>query len=185
MDALRLLSTRRSVSARNMTEPGPSPEQLAQMLTIAARVPDHGKLVPWRFIVFSGEARLRAGVALADVQQAKGQVSDDDLAFTRSAFARAPVVVAVISTARPHPKIPLVEQTSSAAAAAMTLCQAAHASGFAANWLTDWFAYDEGAKMVIGIAAHETVIGFVYVGSATEAPQERPRPELANIVTYF
>ncbi|OQW50914.1 nitroreductase family protein [Candidatus Raskinella chloraquaticus] len=185
MDALRLLSTRRSVSARNMTEPGPSAQQISDMLAIAARVPDHGKLVPWRFIVFAGEARVRAGMVLVAVHEAKGPVREEDLAFTRSAFERAPVVIAVISTAKAHPKIPVIEQTLSAAAAAMTLCHAAHASGFAANWLTDWFAYDDAAKASLGISAHETVIGFVYVGTAAEPPQERPRPALAEIVTYF
>lgn len=185
MDALRLLTTRRSVSARNMTEPGPNLAELTQILTVAARVPDHGKLTPWRFIVFSGNARQRAGDALAEVQIARGGARDEDIAFTRSSFMRAPVVIAVISTAKLHPKIPMVEQTMSAAASAMSLCHAAHALGYSANWLTDWFAYDEMAKVALAIAKDEAVIGFVYVGSATEAPQERPRPDLADIVTYF
>lgn len=155
------------------------------MLTIAARVPDHGKLVPWRFVIFQGAARQRAGAALADVLRASGTANDEMIGFTQEALLRAPSVVAVVSTAKDHPKIPLIEQTLSGAAVAMTLCLAAHAVGFAANWLTDWFAYDQKAKAALGIAAHETVIGFIYIGTPKEPPQERPRPALADLVTRF
>ena len=185
MDAVQLLSTRRSVSARNMTEPGPSRAELEQILTMAARVPDHGKLTPWRFIVFADEARARAGAALAEVLHQRGEARDDEIVFAKNAFLRAPVVVAVVSTATEHPKIPMFEQLMSGAAAAMTLCHGAHALGYSANWLTDWFSTDNAAKARLGIQSQETVIGFIYLGSAKEAPMERPRPSLAEIVRYF
>lgn len=185
MDAIKLLSTRRSISARNMSEPGPSQEQLAQMLTIAMRVPDHGKLAPWRFIVFSGPARQKAGERLADLIAGRPTPRESDIDYAKGAFLRAPVVVAVVSSAAVHPKIPVSEQLASGAAVAMTLCHAVHASGFVANWLTDWFAYDTQAKALLGIAANETVTGFIYIGSTKEPPQERPRPALAAHVSYF
>jgi nitroreductase len=183
-DALTLLETRRSVSARNMTEPGPSAAELDRMLAIAARVPDHGKLAPWRFVVFEGAARAEAGEGLAAIMTRRGEAGEK-VEQTRTALLRAPVVVAVVSTAAEHPKIPVWEQQMSAAAAAMNLLNAAHASGYVANWLTDWFAFDAEAKRFLGVAESEQVVGFVYVGSAKEPPAERPRPELARIVTRW
>jgi nitroreductase len=183
-DALTLLETRRSVSARNMTEPGPSAAELDRMLAIAARVPDHGKLAPWRFVVFEGAARARAGEGLAAIMTRRGDPAEK-VEQTRTALLRAPVVVAVVSTAAEHPKIPVWEQQMSAAAATMNLLHAAHASGYVANWLTDWFAFDGEAKALLGVKETEQVVGFVYIGSAKEPPAERPRPELSRIVTRW
>lgn len=183
-DALSLLETRRSVSARNMVEPGPDDAALQRMLAIASRVPDHGKLTPWRFIVYSGAMRATACEMLASLHAKRG-ADPEKVEATRISLTRGPVVVAVVSTAAEHPKIPVWEQELSAGAATMNLCIAAHAMGFAANWLTDWFAYDDEAKALLGIKAGEKVAGFVYIGSKAEAPQERPRPALETIVTHW
>lgn len=183
-DALTLLSTRRSVSARNMTGPGPSADELDRMLAVASRVPDHGKLSPWRFVVYEGDARARAGKGLAHVLIARG-AEQERVDFAETALLRAPVVVAVVSTAKDHPKIPLWEQHMSAGAACMNLLNAAHAMGYVANWLTDWFAFDAEGKALLGIRAEEQVAGYVYIGTAAEPPQERPRPALADIVTRW
>lgn len=167
-----------------MTNPGPTVTELDTILTIGARVPDHGKLAPWRFIVFDGDARARAGNALALILEGRGSDADR-IAFTKGAFLRAPVVVAVVSSAGPHPKIPEWEQVLSAGAVCMNLCHAAHALGYVANWLTDWFAYDAAALPVLGLKDGERVAGFVYIGTAAEPPQERPRPALTDIVTRW
>jgi nitroreductase len=184
MEALDLLLRRRSVSARNMTNPGPTAEQVETLLTAATRVPDHGKLAPWRFVLFEGEARAEAGERLAAILAARGG-PPERIEQTRVALARAPLVVAVISRAAEHPKIPVWEQQMSAGAVCMNLCLAAHALGFAANWLSDWFAFDEEAKAALGVAPHEAVAGFVYVGTPTETPPDRPRPALADVVTRW
>jgi nitroreductase len=183
-DALTLLETRRSVSARNMVGPGPDDEALKRMIAVAIRVPDHGKLAPWRFVVYAGAARAAVCGKLADLQASRG-VEPEKVEATRTAFARAPVVVGVISTAQTHPKIPLWEQELSAGAATMNLCHAAHAMGFVANWLTDWFAFDDAAKAILGVTAAEKVAGFVYIGSMGEPPQERPRPAVDDITRWW
>jgi nitroreductase len=184
IDPLTFLATRRSVSARNMTFPGPSPEEIDKMIMVAARVPDHGKLTPWRFVVFQGAAREAASTGLAEMLAKRG-TEQDRIDFARTAFTRAPVVIAVLSKAAEHPKIPIWEQQMSAGAACMNLCHAAHALGYAANWLTDWWAFDAEAKAFLGIAAGEAVVGFVHIGTPREPPQDRPRPSLANILTYW
>ena len=142
-EALDLLKTRRSVKPIELTGPGPAAAELDTLLTVASRVPDHGKLTPWRFIVFEGDARLKAGETIATVfKAANPQATDEQIAFERNRLARAPLVVAVVSRAAPHVKIPEWEQVLSAGAAAMNLVTAAHALGFAANWITEWYAYD-------------------------------------------
>lgn len=183
-DALTLLETRRSVSARNMVGPGPDEAALKRMIAIAIRVPDHGKLAPWRFVVYAGDARATVCHRLADLLATRGAEADK-VEATRTAFTRAPVVVGVVSTASSHPKIPVWEQELSAGAATMNLCHAAHAMGFVANWLTDWFAFDDAAKAILGVAPDEKVAGFVHIGSMAEPPQERPRPEVEAITRWW
>ncbi|HSI39269.1 MAG TPA: nitroreductase family protein [Xanthobacteraceae bacterium] len=184
-DALDLLKTRKSPRILDIAAPGPSPQQLDTMLAVASRVPDHGKLAPWRFIIFEGEGRLRAGDAIADAFLADTPAAGaDQIAFERMRLARAPVVVAVVSRAAPHVKIPEWEQLLSGAAACTLLLLAAHAQGFSATWLTEWYSYDARVRAALGLAAHERIVGFVHIGSA--APMEdRPRPVLADIVTRF
>lgn len=185
-DARTLLKTRRSIPASFLGPPAPSAAELAEMLTIAARVPDHGKLVPWRFIVFAGEAGREAGDALAARFAAIEPAADGKrVAEQCGKLAQAPLVVAVVSTAAPHPKIPEWEQLLSAGNAAMNLVLAAHALGFAAQWTTGWMAYDEEASRLLGARAGERFVAFVHIGTPSAPPSERPRPDLKDIVTYW
>jgi nitroreductase len=185
-DSIALLSTRRSVKPIELTAPGPSPAELDTLLTIASRVPDHGKLTPWRFIVFEAEGRTKAGEAIAEAFLAKyPDATPDQVAFERTRLARAPLVVAVVSRAAPHVKIPEWEQVLSAGAAAMSLAIAAHALGFAASWITEWYAYDRAVLAALGLAPHEKIAAFVHIGRPAQPPEDRPRPVLADIVTRF
>jgi nitroreductase len=185
-DALALLTTRRSVKPIEMTGPGPDARELETLLTIASRVPDHGKLAPWRFLVFEGEARTAAGEVIAARFAAEHpEATGDQLAFERNRLARAPLVIAVISRAAPHVKIPEWEQQLSAGAATMALVMAAHALGFAASWMTEWYAYDRHVLDALGVAPHERVAGFVHIGRPRKPPDERDRPTLADIVSRY
>ncbi len=185
-DALDLLKHRRSIPATFLGPPAPSQSELAEMLTIAAHVPDHGKLVPWRFIVFSGPAGRQVGEELARLFGSRNRHADEkQLEEERLRLARAPLVVAVVSTAAPHPKIPEWEQVLSAGNAAMSLVLAAHTLGYAANWRTGWIAYDEEAGRLLGVKPGERIVAFIHVGTPTVPPVERPRPDLKQIVTYW
>lgn len=186
MDALQLLKTRRSVKPIELAGPPPSPAEIDALLTIASRVPDHGKLAPWRFIVFEGDARLSAGDKIASVFRAnRADATPDQIAFERMRLARAPLVIAVVSRAAPHGKIPEWEQELSAGASAMSLLIAAQALGFSASWLTEWYAYDRAALDALGVGANEKIAGFVHIGRAANAPQDRERPKLGDIVTRY
>jgi len=185
-DALELLKTRRSVKPMEMSGPGPSAAEIDTLLAIAARVPDHGKLKPWRFIVFEGKAREAAGEIIAGVfRAAHPEATADQIEFERKRLARAPLVVAVVSRAGPHVKIPEWEQQLSAGAAAMNLVIAAHAMGFAASWITEWYAYDRAVLEKLGLADNERVAGFVHIGRPAKPPEDRDRPPLSEIVTRF
>jgi len=185
-DALNLLRTRRSVKPIELTGPGPSAAETETLLTVASRVPDHGKLVPWRFIVFEGEARLAAGEAIAAAFRAKyPDAKPEQVEFEKRRLARAPLVIAVVSRAAPHVKIPEWEQVLSAGAAAMSLVFGAHALGFAANWITEWYAYDRSVLDALGLSAHEKVAGFVHIGRPAQPVEDRPRPPLSDIVTRY
>ena len=185
-DALDLLKTRRSVKPIELLAPGPTDAELQTLLTVASRVPDHGKLTPWRFIVFEGDARKAAGEKIAAVFKANNpHATDDQIAFERNRLARAPLVVAVVSRAGPHAKIPLWEQELSSGAAAMNLVTAAHALGFAASWLTEWYAYDRATLAALGLAPNERIAGFVHIGTPAKPPEDRPRPALSQIVSRY
>lgn len=185
-DALNLLLTRRSIPAKNLGAPGPDPETLRTLLTAAARVPDHGKLVPWRFILFQGEAREQAGEHLAGLWKRQNPDADADrLDLERSRFSRTPVVVGVVSCAKQHVKIPEWEQVMSAGAVCMTLLTAAHAAGFSAQWLSEWYALDNEAGKLLGLEGQEKFAGFVHIGTALEPPFERARPDLDAIITHW
>jgi nitroreductase len=185
-DAIELLKTRRSVKPMELTVPGPSAADLDTLLTLAARVPDHGKLAPWRFIVFEGDARLAAGEKIAAIFRAtRPDATPEQIEFERRRLARAPLVVAVVSRAGPHVKIPEWEQVLSAGAAAMSLVLAAHALGYAANWITEWYAYDRRVLDALGLAAHEKIAGFVHVGTPARPAEDRARPALSDIVTRY
>jgi nitroreductase len=185
-DALELLKTRRSVKPMELLGPAPAPSEIETLLKIASRVPDHGKLAPWRFIVFEGDARADAGDAIAAAYRADHpDATPDQLDFERKRLARAPLVIAVVSRAGPHVKIPEWEQQLSAGASAMSLVFAAHALGFAASWITEWYAYDRRVLDALGIAPHERVAGFVHIGRPAKPPEDRDRPKLDAIVTRF
>jgi nitroreductase len=181
-----LLGSRRSASPKAMGEPGPTPEQLKEILNAAVRVPDHGKLTPWRFILFEGDARAKFGeIMKARWQELHPEYGEESLNFQRGMLLRAPVVIAVISTAAPHPKIPEWEQTLSAAAVCQTMLFAAAALGVGCAWNTDWMAYDAGMSKVMGLASHERVAGFIYLGTATAPLEDRRRPDPMSLLTRW
>ena len=185
-DALELLKTRRSMKPREMTGPGPSPAELDTILTIGARVPDHGKIAPWRFIVFEGDARLRAGGVIAKIFAAKNPGATlEQIEIEKNRLAEAPVVVAVVSTVKPHPKVPPWEQELSAGASAMSIVVAATALGYVANWLTGWMAFDRDVLTGLGLKADEKLAGFIHIGRIAKPVEDRPRPDLRDLVTRF
>jgi nitroreductase len=185
-DALELLKTRRSVKPREMTGPGPSPAELETILTIGARVPDHGKIAPWRFIVFEGDARLRAGEVIAKVFARKNPGAPAaDVEIERKRLLDAPLVIGVVSFTKPHPKVPAWEQELSAGASAMNIVTAATALGYGACWLTGWFAFDRDVLEGLGLKSDEKLAGLIHIGKPTKPSEDRPRPLLSEIVTRF
>ena len=185
-DAIELLKTRRSMKPREMTGPGPSPADLETILTIGARVPDHGKLTPWRFIVFEGEARVRAGDINAGVFARKNpQAAPAEVEVERKRLTDAPLVIGVVSLTRPHPKVPAWEQELSAGASAMNIVTAATALGYGACWLTGWFAFDRDVLAGFGLKPEEKLVGLIHVGNVAKPSEDRPRPALSDIVTRF
>lgn len=179
------LASRRSIPAFQMGEPGPGKAEVEEMLKLASRVPDHGKLAPWRFIVYRGDERARISGELKTMALAKKpDLSDEMIKVEETRLSRAPVVVAVVSKAAPHFKIPEWEQQMSAGAVCLNLLMAANALGYASNWLTEWYAFDEAAYPLLGVEPGEKIAGFIHIGTAMVPPTERPRPELAEIVTW-
>lgn len=184
---LRSLESRRSVGQGFLAAPGPTEAELRRILTIAMRVPDHGKLEPWRLLVFSGEARLQASERLSAIYREEHHFMEPERlekfagAMSR-VFSYAPLVVLVISSPSLLAKIPVREQEASAAAVCMNMLNAAHAFGFGATWVTGWAADSEGATAFYGLDRHERVIGIIHIGTPTERPNDRPRPDLARIV---
>jgi len=180
------LLTRRSVGPAFLAEPGPNDQQLETLLTIATRVPDHGKLAPWRLILYAGPGREKAGAALAGlVKQRNGAASEDQLANEARQFLPAPLVIGVVSTASEHPKIPISEQVLSAGNVAFNLVHGAHALGFAAQWVTRWYSYDAEAAALLGAKPGEQFVGFVHIGTPTAVIEDRPRPDLASVVSRY
>jgi nitroreductase len=183
---LAFLKTRKSGSAKAIGAPGPSAAQLADILEVGVRVPDHGKLTPWRFILFEGEARERIGEMFATRWRALNPSHGEEMvAGQRGLFLRAPTVLVVVSRAAPHPKIPEWEQQQSAAAVCANVLMAATAMGFAAQWRTDWIAYDEAVTAAMGVKPPERITGVIYLGTATESLEERPRPDPMSLLTRW
>jgi nitroreductase len=152
----------------------------------AARVPDHGKLVPWRFLVMAGEARNILGNVLADIFTSDHEdASEDAIAFEKNRLARAPLVIAVVSRAGPHVKIPEWEQVLSGGAVCMNLVIAANAMGFATSWITEWYAYDQRFLNHLGLKPHEKIAGFIHIGTSDFTPTDRVRPVLDEIVAFL
>ncbi len=179
-ETLALLAGRRSSAAQTLVAPGPSEQQLADILRIAARAPDHGKLEPWRFIILEGAAK--ASLVASFRRLAAKQPSPDKAAAVLTKLSAPPLTVAVISAPKPGGK-PVWEQELSAGAVCTLMLVAAEAMGFGANWITDWYGYDPEALAALGLKAGEKLAGFVHLGTASEPPLERVRPDLAAIVT--
>jgi len=177
-ETLTLLAQRRSTLAKDMGEPGPSAEQLDTLLKIGARTPDHGKLFPWRFIVFEGESRAKFGEILeARFRDIEPDAPAERFELERTRFLRAPVVIAVISDTDETHKVPEWEQILSAGAVCQNLLVGAAALGFGAQWLTEWYAFDKRMKSALGLQPGERVAGFIYVGTPQTPAQERPRKD--------
>jgi len=180
------LSKRRSNLAKLMQAPGPDGTVVAHILEISARVPDHRKLAPWRFIVFQGDDRATIGPALANAFKAQFPEADSKrVAFEAERFKRAPLVVAVVSSPKDCARgTPKWEQELSAGAVCLNMVLAAQAYGFGAQWLTEWYAYDPSVLAAMGLSESEQIAGFIYIGSVVEPPAERARPVMADITQY-
>jgi nitroreductase len=179
---LDLLLSRRSGSAKRMKGPGPSDEQIKTLIRAATRVPDHGKLTPWRFLIFKNDARAAFGELLVRaLSQAEPGATEERIAQERTRFLRAPVIIGVVSRVRDGVPIPEWEQVLSAGAACQTLCIAAHAMGFVANWITEWCAYHPAVCEGLGLVAGERIAGFIYLGHPAEPLEDRPRPAFETI----
>src|ERR1700755_2319260 len=169
-----------------MSGPGPPPDELETILTVGARVPDHGKLAPWRFIVFEGDARNRAGEVIARVfAKENPSAPASDIEAEKKRMIDAPLVIGVVSFTRPHPKVPPWEQELSAGASAMNIVTAATALGCGACWLTGWFAFDRDVLDGLGLKADEKLAGLIHIGTPSKPSEDRPRPALSDIVTRF
>lgn len=181
-EVLAFLARRRSASALSLQAPGPAAGELEALLTLAARVPDHGKLAPWRFIVLRGEAKA----ALADRLEAVAAARPDapKLIAKLGKLKAPPLGVAVVSRTVDG-EIPAWEQLLSAGAVCTTLLYAATAMGYGANWITDWYAYDPEARAVLGLSPDEQLAGFVFIGTPAEPPQERVRPDVAALTSEW
>ncbi len=184
---IEFLGARRSIKPDLLAPPAPSAAELETILTVAARVPDHKKLVPWRFIVFEGEARERIGEVFAEacLSEEKEPPSPVRIDMERKRFQRAPLVVGVVSRVVARSGAPEWEQVLSAGACAFSLCLAANALGFGTSWVTEWVAYSPRVRAALGLKAHERIAGFVHIGTAAARPEERERPKLSEIVTRW
>jgi nitroreductase len=183
---LALLHSRRSGKARDMVKPGPDAAQLTQILQAAARVPDHGKLAPWRFVVVGSDRRIDFADVIEQAYRAeKPQASDIEIKAMRAYALDAPTLVAVLSTPKHESAIPLWEQELSAGAAIQNLLLAAHSLGFVGNWLTGWPAYASEVRAALGGGAQDRIAGFIYLGTAAKPLDERPRPNLSDIISYY
>lgn len=181
---MEFLLTRRSRPAKTLQPPVPDADQLLPILTAAARCPDHGKLEPWRFIVIQGKAMQRLAQAVQERGEAL-ELDENRIAKGRSQFDQGHLAVAVIEVQRESDKIPAIEQTYSAAAACLSLLNAALASGWGANWLTGWAAHDAGFReTALGLQPNERIVGFVHIGTERTIPSERPRPDISAITQW-
>ncbi len=182
--ALEFLLSRRSRPAKTLTTPVPDAQALMPLLTAAARTPDHGKLEPWRFIVLEKPALDRLAALVPARAEALG-IDADKAVKARDQFANGNLAVAVISSPKASDKIPQIEQVYSAGAVCLALLNAALAAGWGANWLSGWASHDPVfTREGLGLEANETVAGFIHIGTETNAPPERPRPDLGAITTW-
>jgi nitroreductase len=181
-ETLEFLAQRRSASALSLGEPGPSEAELRALLTLAVRVPDHGKLAPWRFVVLQGSGKRAFVQGLEAIAAARPDAAK--LHAKLGKIRVPPLTVAVVSRVV-EGEIPAWEQRLSAGAVCAILIIAAQAMGYGANWITDWYAYDDEAAGLLGLGEGEQVAGFVHLGTASEAPLERVRPHLQALITNW
>ncbi len=179
--AADMLARRRSTAPDALAAPGPDEAQLRRLMEIALRVPDHGRLSPWRLILIEGEAKARWVARLAALAEEREDAPKARTGVRK--LAEAPLVVAVISTPVAGHKVPEWEQQLSAGAVAMNLLNGAEALGFGANWLTGWHAYDPRATALLGLAPEERVAGIVLIGTAAARPPERERATVEQAVS--
>jgi len=184
---LSFLASRRSVKPDKLLAPGPTQAQLEQILKVATRVPDHKKLAPWRFIAFEGDARAAIGEVFAKACEAeeKEPPSHVRLDMERARFMRAPFVLAVISQIKPRPGAPEWEQILSAGALCFNVCVAANAMGLGTSWITEWVAYSPMVRSALQLNDNERVAGFIHIGTPSEKPEERERPDAMSLLTRW
>ena len=182
LETLALLAHRRSSSPQTLAAPAPSGRELQDLLRLAARVPDHGKLFPWRFVLVEGAAK--AELAARYEALAKERPDPEKAAGVLFKLKTPPLAVIVVSRVVDGP-IPAWEQLLSAGACCQTLVLAATAMGYGANWITDWYSYDPRATALLGLESNERVAGVVLLGTPTEAPLERVRPEIDSITSVW
>ena len=180
------LRSRKSLPLTMMSEPGPSESELRDMLEIAARTPDHGRLEPWRFIVYRDEAGREIGEKLAvRAQEINGPMPDDQIERERNRIRRAPVAIGVVAVTKESEKIPAWEQFLSAGAVTMNLVHAANAFGYKANWVTGWYSDDEKGRAILGLSPNERMAGIVHIGSSDREIAERPRPDIESLISDY
>lgn len=180
------LLTRTSVPVQDLKAPGPDDAQIAKIIAAASRVPDHGKLAPWRFIIYRGEAREEVGRRLVVLaEELEGPLPEGRRMKEQTRFSRAPVVIGVVSTPKHHPSIPDWEKFLSGGMAAMNLMIAANALGFGTNLITNWYSDSPEGRAVLGLAPDERVVGFVHIGSFDGPVQDRPRPDPATLYADY
>ncbi len=188
MNAMQLLLTRRSSDVKKLIAPAPQGEALEQILTIATRVPDHGKLAPWKLVLLhaAGQKKLGAFCAELFVKQYPEAAKDEKLlAFERDRFIRAPLVIAVLSTPKESVKAPVWEQEMSAGAVCMNMLHACYALGFGAKWLSEWPAFRDEVVQELGGKPGDKIAGFIYIGTKTEELDDRERPKLSDVVAAY
>ena len=180
------LLTRNSAPIPDLKAPAPTDSEIETILTAASRVPDHGRLAPWRFILYRGDARAQVGEKLAELAELReGPLTEGRRNQELARFSRAPLVIGVISSPKENPKIPQWEMFLSGGAAAMNLVLAANALGYGTNWITNWYSDVEEGRAILGIAPHERVVGFVHIGSYEGTAPERPRPDVRTLYSDY
>lgn len=185
-DTIDFLTTRRSTVARMMDGPGPGDEDLKRIMEAGMRVPDHGRLTPWRFIVIRGDAREKLGDVIAEAYKKNNpDAIEEQVEIEQERLTRAPVVIAVVSRVQKEHKIPEWEQILSSGAACQTMLIAAQSMGYAAQWLTEWYAYDANVKQAIGAESGDEIAGFLYLGNGTGELSDRARPAYDDIVSKW
>jgi nitroreductase len=180
------LLTRSSAPIPELREPAPSDAEIETLIRIASRVPDHGRLEPWRFILYRGDARIRIGEKLAELaERREGPLPEGRILQEKTRFSRAPLVIGVVHLPRENPKIPQWEMFLSGGAAAMSLVIAANAMGYSTNWITNWYSDTEEGRRILGLAPQERVIGFVHIGTFAGEKIERPRPDVSKLYADY